>query len=275
MRSFLIIVDLFFGLAGIINETLDRILLPDILYDTYVEDGMDPKLARIKSESENGVYGAVYKISILITLFVQAFRFAAEPFFFNEDKENPDAKKVYVTVMNLFIAVMGAIFLGVLLYLDVVKYFIDSSYWGGLHVVPILLMANIFVGIYFNQSVWYKLNGKTIWGLYLALIGAVVTIVINLIFIPEYSYEACAWATFFAYLGMMLASYYWGQKHYPVKYNVRKAFLYLGSAVGLYFLSLLIDTGSVGIDYTLKTIVFVFYLLIIWSLERPQLLFKR
>lgn len=266
---------LFFGLAGIVNETMDRIMLPDILFDKFVEDGHDVTTAREMAQSENGIYGAVYKISILITLFVQAFRYAAEPFFFNEEKENPNAKKVYSKVMNVFVAIMSLLFLGIMLYLDIIKYFIDEKFWAGLSIVPILLLANIFMGIYFNQSIWYKLNNKTIWGLYLALIGVGFTLLINLLFIPSYSYEACAWATFFAYLSMMTASYYFGQKHYPIKYNLRKVIFYIALSVGLYFLSLLVNTGMIGLDYLLKTVIFAFYLFIIWGIERPHLYFKK
>ncbi len=266
---------LFFGLAGIVNETMDRIMLPDILFDQYVDSGIPEKQAREMAQAENGVYGAVYKVSILITLFVQAFRFAAEPFFFNQARDNPDAKKVYVQIMSFFIAIMGGLFLGIMLYLDVIKHFIHHSYWEGLKIVPILLMANIFVGIYFNQSIWYKLTNKTIYGLYMALIGAAITLVVNIVFIPKYSYEACAWATFFAYLSMMVASYYFGQKHYPIKYNLRKAFVYLGLAVSLFFLGSFIETGQVFIDYLIRTVIFGFYLFIIWGIERPHLLFKK
>lgn len=266
---------LFFGLAGIINETMDRIMLPDILYDEYVNQGYDTKLAREMAQAENGVYGAVYKVSILITLFVQAFRFAAEPFFFNQEKQNPHAKKVYAQVMNVFVAIMGILFLGIMLFLDLVKYFINESYWEGLSIVPILLLANIFIGIYFNQSIWYKLTNKTIWGLYMALIGATITILINLIFIPEYSYEACAWATFFAYLSMMIASYFFGQKYYPIRYNIRKAIFYIGLAVSFFYIYSLMDISWFVLDYLIKMIVFGFYLFIIWGIERPNLNFKR
>lgn len=266
---------LFFGLAGIVNETMDRIMLPDILYDKFIEEGMSAQDAGERAKAENGIYGAVYKVSILITLFVQAFRFAAEPFFFNQEKENPNAKKVYSQVMNIFVAIMSILFLGIMLYIDIIKYFIDSSYWVGLKVVPILLLANIFVGIYFNQSIWYKLNGKTIWGLYLSLIGAGITLIVNVIFIPQYSYEACAWATFFAYLAMMVSSYYFGQKHYPIRYNVKKVMFYLGFAVALFFVGKYAVTGTPAIDYTIKTVIFSIYVFIIWGLERPNLLLKR
>ena len=266
---------LFFGLAGIINETMDRIMLPDILFDEYTAQGIPTKEAREMAQAENGVYGAVYKVSILITLFVQAFRFAAEPFFFSQEKENPDAKKVYSQVMNIFVAIMGVLFLGIMLYLDIVKHFINESYWEGLRVVPILLLANIFIGVYFNQSIWYKLTNKTIWGLYMALIGAVITIVVNLIFIPSYSYEACAWATFFAYLSMMLASYYFGQKHYPVRYNVKKAVFYIGLSVSFFYLYSWMGISNLALDYFIKTIVFGLYVFIIWGIEKPNLSFKR
>ena len=143
------------GLAGIVNETLDRILLKYLLFDT---------LGELEAMSQLGIYGACYKLSIIITLFIQAFRYAAEPFFFAQAK-NKDAPEVYANVMNYFVAVCGLIFLGVTLYLDIIKFFIPNpEYWVGLKVVPILLLANICLGIYFNQSIWYKMTDKTKYG---------------------------------------------------------------------------------------------------------------
>ena len=267
---------LFFGLAGVINETLDRILIKDLRTDYWIEQGYFIKKAQTMALAENGIYSAVYKISMLITIFIQAFRYAAEPFFFSEANKE-DAKKTYSRVMTYFVIVVSTLFLGVMLYLDVIKYVIlpNHVYWDGLKVVPVLLLANIFIGIYFNQSVWYKLTDKTIWGLYLSLIGAVITIVLNLALIPKYSYVGSAWATFAAYGAMMVASYYFGQKHYRIRYNLKKIIFYVGLALLLYFLSLLLTFDRVVLDYIIKTLLFGFYVFIIWGLERPHLLFKK
>jgi len=145
---------LIFGFAGIINESLDRIMLKWMLYDTIGGDA---------TMSQLGIYGACYKLSIIITLFIQAYRYAAEPFFFAHEKEK-NSLQTYSKIMTYFVIVCATIFLGVILYLDIVKHFIDKDYWEGLKIVPILMAANICLGIYYNQSIWYKLSGNTMWG---------------------------------------------------------------------------------------------------------------
>lgn len=214
------------GLAGIVNETLDRILLKHLMYDT---------LGEVEAMSQLGVYGACYKLSIIITLFIQAFRYAAEPFFFSQAK-NKNAPEVYANVMNYFVAVCGLIFLGVTLYIDIIKYFIPNpDYWVGLKVVPILLMANICLGIYFNQSIWYKMTDKTKFGAYIAIGGAIITITLNLILIPILGYMGSAWATLIVYALMVISSYILGQKHFPIPYNLPRVLGYIGLALILFF----------------------------------------
>jgi O-antigen/teichoic acid export membrane protein len=163
------------GLAGIINETIDRIMLKRMLFDSLGEKD---------TMSIIGIYGANYKVSIIITLFIQAFRYAAEPFFFAQAKQK-DPQILYARIMNYFVIVCATIFLGVMLYIDILKYFIpNQSYWVGLKVVPVLLLANVFLGIYYNQSVWFKLTDKTRYGALLAIFGAVITVTVNYFFIP-------------------------------------------------------------------------------------------
>ncbi len=158
---------MFFGLAGIVNETFDRILLRRLLNETKGEE-----YAKIQV----GIYGANYKLAMLITIFIQAFRYAAEPFFFAHEKKK-DSRKTYAYIMQVFAGVVGALFLMVTLYLDLFKHFIpNQSYWVGLKVVPILLMANIFLGIYYNLGIWFKLSGKTRKGMYISIFGALMTI---------------------------------------------------------------------------------------------------
>jgi O-antigen/teichoic acid export membrane protein len=252
---------LIFGLAGIVNETIDRIMLKRMLFDS---------LGEIKTMSLIGVYGACYKISIIITLFIQAFRYAAEPFFFAQEKEN-DAQETYAKIMTYFVIVCATIFLGVMLYIDIVKYFIpNEAFWVGLKVVPILLFANISLGIYYNQSIWYKLSGKTRFGAYIGIFGAVITIVLNYIFIPKYNYMASAWTTLICYSSMMVLSFILSRKHYPIKYNLSKIFLYLGLALGLYFFTTYLAL-PVGITkFGIHSLIIIAFLGIIYFLERPK-----
>jgi O-antigen/teichoic acid export membrane protein len=227
-------------------------------------------LGEIKTMSLIGVYGACYKISIIITLFIQAFRYAAEPFFFAQEKEN-DAQETYAKIMTYFVIVCATIFLGVMLYIDIVKYFIpNEAFWVGLKVVPILLFANISLGIYYNQSIWYKLSGKTRFGAYIGIFGAVITIVLNYIFIPKYNYMASAWTTLICYSSMMVLSFILSRKHYPIKYNLSKIFLYLGLALGLYFFTTYLAL-PVGITkFGIHSLIIIAFLGIIYFLERPK-----
>jgi len=218
------------GFAGIINETIDRILLKQVLYDPLIPGSLQA------AEAEVGIYSACYKLAMLVTILLQAYRYAAEPFFF-EQLKNEDRNKVYSKIMNLFIAVVCLIFLAVSINLSLFKFFIRTEvYWEGLKVVPILLMANVFLGIYYNQSIWYKLSGKTKFGAYIALVGAGFTLGINLLFIPEYGFMACAWATLIVYALQMVLSYFLGQKYYKIPYNTKKFMVYVGGAIGIFFL---------------------------------------
>ncbi len=244
------------GLAGIVNETLDRILLKHLLYDT---------LGEVKAMSQLGIYGACYKLSIIITLFIQAFRYAAEPFFFAQAK-NKNAPEVYANVMNYFVAVCGLIFLGVTLYLDIIKYFIpNSDYWAGLKVVPILLLANICLGIYFNQSIWYKMTDKTKYGAYIAIGGAIITIALNLLLIPTMGYMGSAWTTLVVYALMVISSYFLGQKHFPVPYNLTKVGSYLGMSLILFFGGTWMQ-NEYGFDYLIATVAILLFVgMVYWS----------
>jgi O-antigen/teichoic acid export membrane protein len=225
------------GFAGIINETLDRVLLKQILYNPEIPNSLEQATAQV------GIYSACYKLAMLVTIFLQAYRYAAEPFFFSQLK-NQDRNAVFVRTMNVFIAIVCLAFLFVSINLGVFKFFIrKEAYYVGLNVVPILLLANVCLGIYYNQSVWYKLSNQTKFGAYIALIGAGITIVVNVLFIPMYGYMASAWATLLAYLAQMIISFYLGKKYYPIPYDVRKFYLYVGSAVGIYCLFSLIRMG--------------------------------
>ena len=214
------------GFGGMINETFDRIML-----------GWWAPVKNIDAAKvEVGIYSACYKLSILISLFIQAFRMGAEPFFFKQSGGvNP--QRTYARVMKFFVITISVMFLFVALYLDIWKQFIrNEALWVGLKVVPILLLANMFLGIYYNLSIWYKITHKTMYGAWITIIGAVVTLAINAAFIPYFSYMACAWATFAAYGSMMVISYVWGQKHYYIPYARKKLLAYLTIVVLIFFL---------------------------------------
>lgn len=254
------------GFAGIINETLDRILLKQIIYDPQNPSSFHEAVAQV------GIYSACYKLAMLVTILLQAYRYAAEPFFFSQMK-NEDRNKIYVNVMNLFIAVVCLVFLVVSLNIEIVKHFIQNeSYWAGLSVVPILLMANVFLGIYYNQSVWYKLSGKTQFGAYIAIGGALTTILINVLFIPTYGYLASAWATLIVYFLQMMASYFLGQRFYPIPYNQKKFALYIGASLALFFLGNLIQTASTIFNLLFNNILIASFIMLVYFLERKALI---
>lgn len=219
------------GFGGMINETFDRIMLSWLAPVTNITAAKD----------QVGIYSACYKLSILITLFIQAFRMGAEPFFFKQ-AEGKNPQKVYARVMKFFVITITTMFLVVSLYIDIWKYFLSTDpvklkiYWTGLKVVPILLLANMFLGIYYNLSIWYKLTHKTIAGAYITLVGAIITLLINYFFIPYFGYMACAWATFFCYGSMMVISFIWGQKDYKIPYAWRKLSAYIIIVVFLFFI---------------------------------------
>src|SRR5215213_8391143 len=224
------------GFAGMINETFDRIML------NWWSSAATDQAAKI----EVGTYSACYKLSILITLSIQAFRMAAEPFFFSAAQEQ-QSQRIYARVMKFFVITICFMFLFVVLFLDVWKHFIQNKvFWQGLKVVPILLLANMFLGIYYNLSIWYKLSNKTMAGAWITIIGALITLLINALFIPKFGYMACAWATFFCYGTMMVISYIWGQKNYRVPYAWRKLVAYMAICVGLYGLYLLFQQFDLG-----------------------------
>lgn len=250
------------SIAIIINETADKILLKWLLF---------PEIGTYKATEQVGIYGGVYKISIIITLFIQAFRYAAEPFFFSNEKEK-NARETYALIMKYFVIVCSVIFLGVMLYLDFIRYFVNNpDYWEGLHIVPILLFANIFLGIFYNLSVWYKLNGKTMYGAYIASAGAIITLVLNFILIPKIGYTGSAWATLACYSSMAIISYIFGQKHYKIDYNLKSIFGYLSLALLLYYISTFIQLEAESLEKTaVNSLIMLSFLAIIFIFEKPK-----
>ena len=252
------------GFAGIINETIDRILLKQMLYDPNLPGSLN------YAEAQVGIYSASYKLAMLVAILLQAYRYAAEPFFFSQMK-NQDRNKIYSQIMNVFIALVCGVFLLVTLNLDIFKYFIQNeSYWAGLQVVPILLMANIFLGIYYNQSIWYKLSGKTKFGAYIALTGAGLTIIINVLYIPTYGYMASAWATLIVYFFQMVLSYLLGQRHYPIPYNLKRFILYLGLALLLYSISPYLKVDNFGLNLLIQNSLLLMFVITAVYMERKN-----
>lgn len=257
---------LFAGMAGIVNETFDRLLLRYLL----------PKDI---ASYQVGVYTACYKISILMTIFIQAYKYAAEPFFFAQAKEK-DAKVVYARIMDYFIIIVSLIFLVTMLYLNdfVMPLLVrNKAYWAGKGVIPVLMMANLFLGVYYNLSIWYKLTGKTSWGAWLSLIGAIITLILNFWWIPLspshliYGYYGSAWATFICYGSMMVLSYLIGQKYFPVRYNLGKFAGYLGLSVLLYGISSLVKTESAIVSFGFHTVLLMIFAAAVLFIEKPKL----
>ncbi len=245
------------GFAGMINETLDRIIISYVYTD--VQEGL----------RATGIYGANYKLSILMSLFIQAFRYAAEPFFFNHAKDN-DKRHIYATVMNYFTLVCLVLFLTVTLYIDVFKHFINNRYWEGLHVVPVLLLANMFLGMYYNLSIWYKLSDNTNKGAMISTTGAVITILANIILVPLLGYTGSAWATLICYVSMAVICYVMGAKYYPIPYQVGRLLGYVVFALVLYFVSTSLPFAAGYVKYASSTILLLIFVVAAFLMERKN-----
>lgn len=210
------------GLAGQLNQCASQIIFP------YVFNG-NAHDARVQL----GIYGACIKIATIMVMITQAFRYAYEPFVFGQSKEKNN-KETYARVMKFYIIFTLLAFLCVVSYMDIIRYIIGRSYWEGLEIVPIVMAAEIMFGVFFNLSFWYKLIDKTIWGAWFSGIGAVVLIAFDIIFIPRFSYWACAWAGFASYAVSMVLSYFFGQKYYPIAYPLKSIFTYTLLAIVLF-----------------------------------------
>jgi len=246
------------GLAGMTNETIDRILLKHLLPNTDI------------AASELGLYGAFYKLSIIMILFIQTFRFAAEPFFFAQEKEG-NSRKIYADVMKYFTIIMAFIFLGVTIFYDVIKGFLGSEYHDerGFLVVSILLLANLFLGIYYNLSIWYKLTEKTKYGAYLSIFGAIITLSLNFTLIPVLGFVGCAWATLVCYFSMTVASYYLGKRHFSVPYQVKRIALYLFGMLCVYFC-----IYFTNLNMWINSLFLLGFIIFVYRLEKPKLALK-
>jgi O-antigen/teichoic acid export membrane protein len=233
------------GLSGSINDAIDKILLRRMIGG---EEGL----------SLLGKYGAAYKIGVLMALFIQMFRFAAEPFFFERAKYN-DAKETYAYVMKYFIIIMLIIFLGINLYISGLQYIVGKNYREAIAVVPIISMAYLLYGIYINHSIWYKINDLTRYAVYITIIGAVITVLINVIFIPSYSYMASAWAHIASYGSMIVFSFLFAEKHYKVKYEMKKLFTYFIFAIGMVVFGYLYSYKNILNEIVINTILILLF----------------
>jgi O-antigen/teichoic acid export membrane protein len=230
------------NLSFIINENLDKILLSKYLPENI-------------SSHDVGIYGAVCKLAIFISIFNTAFRLGAEPFFFSHAK-NANAKQTYATILYYFVLALSILFVGLTANIEIIKHFINSRYWIGLNAVPFLLFGYVCLGIYMNLSVWYRLSDQTRYGLYISLVGAVFTIIMNIILIPKYSYLGSAWVSMFAYFIIMVISYLLGQKHYPIPYKLKAMSIYILISIFMVYLSFWVFKRNIYIGNG-KLVVFI------------------
>ena len=243
------------GVAGIMNQTLDKILFP------MLKPG-------VEGASELGIYGATSKIALVMLMFTQAFRYAYEPFIFAQNNDK-NSMASYADAMKFFIIFSLLIFLGMIMYMDIFKYIIQEDYWVGLDIVPIVLMSFIFQGIFFNLSLWYKLTDKTMYGAWFSIIGTIIIVVGNVLLVPHFSYTGSAWAAFACYFVIMIISYYFGQKYMPIKYDLKTIGLYTGVTIILYVLSLFINTPYTIVNVALKTILMILFLTLLVKRDFP------
>lgn len=251
------------GFAGIVNDMLDRAALKYLLpFD--LETNM----------RQLGIYGACYKLAVLMTLFVQAFRYAGEPFFFAYAKV-ADARETYARVLNYFVICCVLIFLVISLFLEVFQYLVGAAYREGLTVVPVLLLANLLLGIYVNLSIWYKLTDRTLIGAWVALAGSAITLVLLLWWVPHYGYVGAAWAHLVCYSSMVLLSYALGRRYYPVPYRVGRVLGYLGLGVMLFWADRLL-VEQLGLMPVLSaTLCVLLFLALAFLLDGRRLLRRR
>jgi O-antigen/teichoic acid export membrane protein len=246
------------GLPGIANDYLDRVLFKHLYSDSST------------AMQELGVYGANAKLAVLMVLFVQMFRYAAEPFFFSHAGKNVNnvTRIMFADVTKYFVLFAMFIFLFVMLYVDLFAYFMGKDFRSGIGVVPIMLFANVLLGVSFNLSMWYKLSEKTRYAVYITASGMIVTVLVNVFFIPLYGYYAAAWAHFFSYLVMAVLSYILGQKFYPIPYNLKTIGLYMALGLGIYAIFVLANSYfdfSPGLKFLVGTAFLFIYLLVAYK----------
>lgn len=239
---------LILGIAGIMNQSLDKMILKHLYGDLEL------------GSQQLGIYTACFKIGVVMMMFTQAFRYAYEPFVFAKHKQT-DNKDAYVEAMNYFIIFSVMVFLGIMYYLDILQYLIREDYRVGLVVVPVVLLCYIFQGISFNLSFWYKLTDKTKWGAYISLIGLVITVAGNILFVPRFGYIASAWSSFVCFLVMMTISWWLGKKYYPITYNLSLAGRYMAIGIVFFALGMYLPIEVLWIKLLIRTILLVLFVL--------------
>jgi O-antigen/teichoic acid export membrane protein len=253
------------GMGGMVNDMLSR-----LIYQHVVD------LPEQQAKHELGIFGNIYRLAVLITIMIQAFRMAAEPFFFNKSKEE-NVQRVYARIMKFFVIACCFMFLFISLYIDLFRWFfiaIDKSAWiEGLNIVPMLALGNVFLGIYYNLSIWYKLTHKNMTGAMITLAGAAITVVLNILLIPKLHYLGAAIATFCCYLFMMITSYILGQKYYPVPYARKKIIAYLVLIVLIYFAhrGLVSFWSNAWFNLATATLLLSFFTVFIARIEKREL----
>ena len=246
------------GMAGTINEVADKELIKQLV-------PADQQPMR-----QLGIYGANYKLGMLMTIFIQMFRYAAEPFYFSKMKDH-DAREVYSRVMRYFVLFGLLIFLVVMLYLDIFKWFIASKHHSGLHIVPVILMANLFLGVNYNLSIWYKLSNLTRYGAVISLVGAGITLVMNFLLVPLYGYEGAAWATLICYFSMMVISFFIGRGHYRIPYPVGAIAFYTTLALGIWFITTRIHYPAIFYKYLFNSLFLLAFIGVVFVKEKIRL----
>lgn len=255
---------LILGVAGIMNQTIDKILYPILISDP------------VEATRQLGIYGACYKIAIIMVMFLQAFRYAFEPFIFARSRgEGETRKEAYADATKYFVIIAMLIFMGVMFFLPILKYFIAPAYFEGLKVVPVIMLAELFFGIFFNLSLWYKLTDRTLWGTWFSLIGLTITLAGNILFVPTYGYMACAWSALACYGTMMTLSYLIGQHYYPIRYQVRRIGFYFVLAIGLWIVSELITVDSMVVNYAVRILMLIAYVAVVILREKPLAALRR
>lgn len=244
------------GVAGILNQVADKIIFPYVYPDT---DGASVQL---------GIYGAASKIAMIMAMLTQAFRYAYEPFVFGKSRDK-DNRETYAAAMKYFVIFTLLAYLAVMFYLDLLKYLIGRDYWDGLRVVPIVMAAEICMGIYFNLSFWYKLTDETRWGAYFSLAGCAVLVAVNVAFIPRYGYMACAWAGLAGYGVAMLLSYFVGRWRYPIPYDLRAIGLYVALAAVLHGVAWAVPIESFWLRLCFRTVLLFLFILYIVKKDLP------
>ncbi len=244
------------GVAGILNQVADKIIFPFVYPD------------EAEATIQLGIYGAASKIAMIMAMFTQAFRFAYEPFVFGKSKEK-DSREMYAQAMKFFIIFTLLAFLAVMFYLDILRHVIGRDYWDGLRVVPIVMAAEIFMGIYFNLSFWYKLIDETRWGAYFSLTGCIILILMNIFLVPKYGYIACAWAGFTGYGVAMLLSYFVGQKKYPIQYDLKAIGMYVLLAAVLYVLAEYVSIDDIYLRMAYRTVLLLLFIAYVVKRDLP------